>query len=350
MGYDLENMPTQNLLTSTSPTTAYKNSSAFTQLESSPTGLSTGTRSGAPFAGMYDDAAPHEYKNAYTAHPSAAPHPVVPAFEAVPVEEQMKTDLKLKGMKSSYRGEDKDASMLRGSAASWQDMIDDDIPNAPDLKTIATHYMSPTEQKASEVGVKDGKLLDADGKALDTTAATGNGTYNQEAANKHIFAMTGAGEIRQADPWANKKVEERDTGGHVGFVNHSSFTGGKAVAGAGEMRVEKGELQQISDQSGHYQPDGTMVGQTLDALDKKSVNMDMTSVKLVGKGADSNPLFVSPTQFREHDAATAEKEIRDEKKALKSELEAAVAKREGRLNIAAGNQPHDAPVSSYKNG
>jgi hypothetical protein len=244
--------------------------------------------------------------------------------------------LKLKNMNTAYDGEDKDASGLRGGPSNWQKRVNNEDPDAPKLTSVTTQYMSPEERQATAISSNNGKLVDSSGALLDTTNASGIGTFQKEGANKHIFAMTGDKQICTADPWAEKKIEPTDQGANLAFVNHSSFTGGKAVAGAGEMRVEQGELQQVSDQSGHYKPDGQMMGQTLDQLNAMGVNMDKASLKLVGKDKDhkEKPLYVSPQQFQQHDAATAEAEIRAEKAKFQSLMMGAVDARKNRLGVA----------------
>jgi hypothetical protein len=234
--------------------------------------------------------------------------------------------------------------MIRGAASGWQARVDAENPAAPTLSSVTTHYMNDTERDATSLSAKNGKLVGAGGQLLDTTGASGIGTFNKEGAQKHIFTMDGDKAIRAADPWAEKKVTPKPDGSaNLGFINHSSFTAGKAVAGAGEMRVEKGELQQVSDQSGHYKPDGEMVGQTLDQLGAMGVNMDKTSLKLTGKGAGQKPLYVSPTQFQQHGAADAEAEIRAEKAALHGQLLGAVGARQARLGLA--DSEGDAPIA-----
>jgi|GEM_PF-3703840 len=277
------------------PLPARAPTSAATASTPAPTpGLTTGARSGAPFAGMYDES---------------------PTF-------------KTKAMHDHYRGEELNAD-FRGEATDIKNAIKRESPELPDIANVSTHYMSDAERKQTEIGVnKHGKILDAKGALLDTTKASGIGTCDEEAANKHIFVMNKGGEFRQADPWANKKIQQDSSGlTNAALTQHTSFEAGADVAGAGEMRVENGELQQVSDQSGHYRPDGTMFRQTLDQLEGKGVNMDKTAVKFSGKKDGQKPVYCSPTQFRQHDAETAEKEIRSEKELLKRELEKSVAAR-----------------------
>ncbi len=74
----------------------------------------------------------------------------------------------------------------------------------------------------------------------------------------------------------------------VGQFHHSSFLAGGAVAGAGEMKTsESGELQAISNKSGHYKTSPLHMFQVLDELTKRSVNIDSTPLLLVTE-EDSN--------------------------------------------------------------
>lgn len=288
------------------PLPARAPTSASTASTPAPTaGLTTGARSGAPFAGMYDAAE-------------------APAF-------------KTKAMHENYRGEE-----MFGFRTNTDDIEAGILKERPDLKSIGgvtTHYMSEAEREQTEIGVnKDGKILDAQGALLDTTKASGIGTLDGEAAGKHIYVMNQGGEFRQADPWANKKVVPTSSvKANAATIQHTSFEAGADVAGAGEMRVENGELQQLSDASGHYRPDGTMFRQSLDQLEGKGVNMDKTAVKFAGKTDGQKPVYCSPTQFRQHDAETAEKEIRSEKELLKSELEKSVAARRAKRSANGGD-------------
>lgn len=52
----------------------------------------------------------------------------------------------------------------------------------------------------------------------------------------------------------------------VGRFHHSSFLGGKDVAGAGELQVHNGNIMAISRQSGHYRPGPEHLAQVADQL------------------------------------------------------------------------------------
>lgn len=250
--------------------------------------------------------------------------------------------LRIKEKDDIYKNEKSDASLFRGPGSNWSHAVQAENKNAPALSTVATHYMSPDEAKQSEVAFEKGKLKDASGQALDTSKASGIGTQLRQAEGKHIFVMTKDGDIRQADPWANKKVEQRSTGGHLGFVNHSSFVDGEGVAGAGELKVNNGSLEQLSDNSGHYQPDGKMTAQTIDQLEKKGVDVGNVDLKLVGKEKGQGPVYMSTDEFRSHaDPMTAEKEIRAQKEKLRNGVFDAVLDRQTRTGVNM-MRPHDA--------
>jgi len=56
----------------------------------------------------------------------------------------------------------------------------------------------------------------------------------------------------------------------IGLFHHSSFLGGGAVAGAGEIQVVGGTVQYITNKSGHYTPGDKELTQTLHALEGAS--------------------------------------------------------------------------------
>ncbi len=365
-------------------------------------GISNGPRSGAPFAGMYDADNNNKYQNVASSkyqnvdenkvegntyqhgpkdtyqHGPKKTYQNVSNTNYANVEDEADeidyddwgSKYETKPMLEKYRGEHKNAA-FRGDGSFWSEQIAEDNPNAPapNITKVRTHYMNAEEQKAAEIGVANGKLIDSQGNAIDTSKASGKGTYGgaEENAGKHIFAMNGEGNFRQVDPWANKRIENGagpGGGDTAALTNHSTLLGGKGAAGAGEMRVEKGELQQLTDKSGHYRPDSKRMHQTVSELKEKGVNMDKTSVRFEAKDRpenkylnsnveteiapvpvdrgyadpdadetkknlkiDTTPLFCSPTELLNHKPEEAEFEIRDEREKLKSLITEQVEKR-----------------------
>jgi len=262
-----------------------------------------------------------------------------------------------------YKGEDKGVE-FRGEPKHWQPFVDQESVGGkgPEIEHLRTHYMDEGEKRSTELTYKDGKLVTAKGEYLDTSAKeklvptsnggtrmvvesgpTGIGTQNQAGTGKHIFVMTPEGEIRQTDPWASKVIDEREVFDEdievdidrtsLGFINHSSFVSGGAVAGAGELTVEEGELLQVSDSSGHYLPNGKLVQQTLREFERQGVDVRGENglgvdVKLVAKRKQDGgrPLYVSAKEFllrseEKGGPKRAEAKIRDFRDQLKAEIQ-----------------------------
>jgi hypothetical protein len=81
----------------------------------------------------------------------------------------------------------------------------------------------------------------------------------------------------------------------VGLFHHSSLVGGAAVAGAGELKIEKGKLTFISNESGHYQPDPEHFIQVLNELRSHHIDLSKVELKLLTKWDD--PQRLNAEQF-----------------------------------------------------
>jgi hypothetical protein len=81
----------------------------------------------------------------------------------------------------------------------------------------------------------------------------------------------------------------------VGLFHHSSLIGGAAVAGAGELKIEKGKLTFISNESGHYQPDPEHFIQVLNELRSHHIDLSKVELKLLTKWDD--PQRLNAEQF-----------------------------------------------------
>ena len=148
-----------------------------------------------------------------------------------------KITLKMKSMLDRYRGEH------TGD------------PSAPFGGTV--RYLDDGEREAYRLTAQDGRLLDADGVPFDTSAAATVHTGGGRA----IYVMDGEGNIYAS------------TYQRIGDFHHSSFLGGKDVAGAGELVVRDGRLEGISLRSGHYQPTPEMQAQVLRVLESKGIDI-----------------------------------------------------------------------------
>jgi hypothetical protein len=266
-----------------------------------------------------------------------------------------------------YAGEQQDASRFRGAPQSWQPLIDfdrtlearerqipiDQVPASPQVSSVSTRYMGEREQHYREIEVQQGRLMQ-NGSAYDTSAATGLGTQLASGGGKHIFSMTPEGTMRGVDPWAAKHVTPKPDGSsNLAFVNHSSLVAGGAVASAGELTVRNGQLQQISDASGHYKTTGTMMRQALEQFGEQGVHTGVSSLdgrETDGPGVDirfaaksqnpddpmSKPVIGSAQEFMSYaNPDTAEKGMRDHRAAMRNEITTAHAARTARWDQAA---------------
>src|SRR5262249_46397103 len=148
-----------------------------------------------------------------------------------------------------------------------------------ELHKVTTRHLDADSQKRHEVKVVNGKLVDHEGNNVDTTGATGWGSFGSagwERMGRHIYAMDEKGTMRTSDTWKDArlveipqpKVEGQKQGMEVAYTNHSTLLNGKKAAGAGEMRVEDGQVKVVSDASGHYKPDSKMMQQTIGSLEE----------------------------------------------------------------------------------
>jgi hypothetical protein len=201
-------------------------------------------------------------------------------------------DKTLRAIKENY-GKVKDRNPKRGTAQYVKQlgktgpMLGDD----EHVGSVTTRYMDADSQALHATTVQNGKLVGSDGKHVDTTEATGFGGYGartDELAGRHIYAMDEQGSMRTADAWKEARLgrKEGDKAVELAYANHSSLLAGDRAAGAGEMRVEQGEVKVVSDNSGHYKPDAAMMHQTVGRLADLGVGLEGMSTEFVDKTDD----------------------------------------------------------------
>jgi hypothetical protein len=118
-------------------------------------------------------------------------------------------------------------------------------------------YLTDEERGAYQLFVKDGKLYDANGNLFDTSGAM----TVHSGQGRAIFVMAENGDL-----YASNYQE-------IGAFHHSSLLAGDPVAGAGELQVSNGEIQIISDKSGHYMPTRDYTMQTVNYLRSLGLNI-----------------------------------------------------------------------------
>lgn len=135
--------------------------------------------------------------------------------------------------------------------------------------------------------------------------------------DRHIFAMDGEGQFHTADAIKENKTRgqaAKDSGAvSQERFHHSSFLGGAEVAGAGEMQIRDGQVELVSDTSGHYRPGSKQMMQTVKQLEKNNVSMEKMGVEFVGKGGGQKNMQASALEllgYQNHSPETAETQMR----------------------------------------
>ncbi|MFD3744480.1 toxin glutamine deamidase domain-containing protein [Nocardia sp. NPDC058633] len=125
-------------------------------------------------------------------------------------------------------------------------------------------YFDETGRQQFRVQVRNGRLYDANGELLDTRR--GRTTWGQ--SGRAVFAMDQDGNL-----YASLFHS-------AGIFHHSSFLAGAPVAAAGELVVVDGILQQLTDSSGHYQPERGHTLQAINHLRALGIRIDTSQVRL----------------------------------------------------------------------
>lgn len=123
--------------------------------------------------------------------------------------------------------------------------------------TSPVQRLDDKEREKYELKVKAGKFFQGDmTEPYDTSGARSKFM----GAGFAIFVMAPDGRIY--------------AGQHkVGLFHHSSFLSGGDVAGAGEIKVDKGRLTYLTNKSGHYLPEKEQVMQVLEELRSRGVSL-----------------------------------------------------------------------------
>lgn len=116
-------------------------------------------------------------------------------------------------------------------------------------------YLNARDRLGYKVSVEGG-LIRANGQLMDTRDAPVRPGKTPERA---IFVMDRHGNI-----YISKFSKK-------GVFHHSSFLSGQPVAAAGDIRIEKGRITDISRTSGHYQPTSKQLRQFLHRLTQLGV-------------------------------------------------------------------------------
>ncbi len=133
--------------------------------------------------------------------------------------------------------------------------------------TVIT-YLTPEARARHVLHVKDGKLVDANGKSLDPQLG---GEGHEKRSGFAIYVMGGDGTVYVSF--------DHDQG----KFHHSSLMAGGPVAGAGDMTVIDGDLLEISNSSGHYRPPAESLARVTERLTEMGIDMSGVKVTRVGE-------------------------------------------------------------------
>ena len=172
-----------------------------------------------------------------------------------------------------------------------------------------TFYANDSQRASYARGFdKSGKMVNStDGKSTDTMGALESATVGAKA-DRHIFTMNAQGEFHSID--AVKENSDRSKRVHdqrkqdlkdlqdkpelqaelrnmqlpsMERIHHSTFNAGEDIAGAGELQVRDGQIELISDASGHYKPGSKQMVQTVQQLENNNVPIEQLGVEFIGK-------------------------------------------------------------------
>jgi hypothetical protein len=173
-----------------------------------------------------------------------------------------------------------------------------------------TAYLNDNQLKQHELNVKNGKIVDAQGKNLDTTGA--NCAFKGAEKDQMVFTMNKDGKMHAAD--AGKEEQKFENAYNKGLTkdrylfHHSSLTRGKETAASGGIEVKNGELKSISNKSGHYLPSAKENLQAINELEKKGVNTDNTKMQMWDKHG-TRTRYVSEVKQAQGDIQAIDKKI-----------------------------------------
>jgi len=124
--------------------------------------------------------------------------------------------------------------------------------------------VAPQDLKHYRLDFKEGRIVDATGKNLDTRSAAA--TNRNRIAGRAIYVMDHYGNF-----YATNNHKE-------GKFHHSSFLGGASVACAGEIEVHDGIVKVITNKSGHYLPERSHLAQAVTSLQLHGVKVTSNQI------------------------------------------------------------------------
>lgn len=190
----------------------------------------------------------------------------------------------------------------------------------------STTYYAKTEKERAPFKKSfdtEGKLIGPDKERVDTQKV--KASHGKAADKRHIFTMDETGQFSTADGKKENddrydEAQAKNTGKMERF-HHSSMQAGEAVAGAGEMQVRDGQVEVVSDHSGHYKPDGQQTFNTVKELENQKAGIEKIGME-----------FSKKSEFVPRERSTALEVLGYENAKDKSKIESSIRSEHGKKN------------------
>lgn len=234
-----------------------------------------------------------------------------------------------------------------------------------------TFYANEEQRKKYGRGFAEGKMVNKTGGGSLNTIGSNRAPALGSKENRHVFVMDDKGRFHTNDAVKenrdrSKEIRNQRKKDLLGLkdqpkkqeqlrnmnlpemerFHHSSFLAGEDVAGAGEMQVRDGQVELVSDASGHYKPGSKQMIQTVQQLEKNKAPIEQMGVEFVGKpefeyeydfktGKDRiDPETGKKVIKRDHEGKQVAKKDRDGVQKTSKELQASAMELLGYANHA----------------
>ncbi|MFC5470701.1 hypothetical protein ACFPPD_18595 [Cohnella suwonensis] len=148
-------------------------------------------------------------------------------------------------------------------------------------KTDGSSLNTIGSERAAVMGSRPDRhifVMDEQGGFHSNDAIKENRTRSKQIKDDRKAQITSlADEPEKQEMLRNQKLPNMER------FHHTSFLAGQDVAGAGEMQVRDGQVELVSDASGHYMPESRQMMQTVKQLQKNKVSVEQLGVEFIGK-------------------------------------------------------------------
>jgi hypothetical protein len=148
------------------------------------------------------------------------------------------------------------------------------------------YWVKMNKVRPSEMAQYKVRYLTSEAEREEFELKGGNPIKQGKPPNERVYDTSGSYSVFSGEGWA---IYVMDSGGKiyahrhmVSRFHHSSFLAGGDVAGAGEIKVERGELKGISNKSGHYRPGPEHLVQVLQELRSRGVKLEGVAATVYG--------------------------------------------------------------------